>query len=94
MVKVQTYQELLTYLNGLGIVHPSKPIGWRQQDLCSFADDLQVLAGEYPFSIHYHRAKTQKNARYGVHFTVNGRTWALPYDARSSRPPREVDAGK
>jgi hypothetical protein len=93
MVKVQTYQELLTYLNGLGIVHPSKPIGWRQKDLCSFADDLQVLAGEYPFSIHYHRAKTQKNARYGLRFTVNGRTWALPYDARSNRPPREVSAG-
>lgn len=86
MVTINNYDELLTYLNGLGIVHPSKLIGWRQQDLCFYADTLKDLAKEYPFTLHYFRSR-RRRLRYT--FKVNGRIWELPMDARSKQAPRE-----
>jgi hypothetical protein len=44
MKEVRNFTECLEYVNRLGIVHPLKPFGWRQQDLCAIVATLEVMA--------------------------------------------------
>ena len=85
MKKVSDYDELLHYVNRLGIVNKTKPIGWRQGDLCAIANALERIAQfhsnkPYPFLVKYHR----KESLMSVVFTVNGGYYRFSY-------PQEVD---
>lgn len=61
MKQVNNFDECLEYVNRLGIVSPSKPIGWRQSDMVAIVGKLEHLIGKYPFKVRYHRARSIKH---------------------------------
>ena len=63
MKQIKDFDECLEYVNRLGIVNKTKPIGWRQQELCAIVSHLQWLIGGYPFSITFHRIRSNKTGR-------------------------------
>jgi len=83
--QVINYQDLIEYLNRLGIVHKDKPIGWRQQDLCAIADRLLACAKGrvFPFYVRY-LCTYLLYAPDSLYFAVDGITYRLPLDMRSN----------
>ena len=68
MIKVNSFDEALHYVNRLGFtVKPGFP-GWipaAQTRLCNTTDALYNAAGrEYPYTVHYYRKRKE--------FVVNG----------------------
>jgi hypothetical protein len=62
MKTVNDFQECLEYVNRLGIVSRSKPIHWRQANLCQVVEGIEELAGgrgAYPFKATFCRAATR-----------------------------------
>ena len=77
MKQVNSFQECLEYVNRLGIVNPSKPIGWRQQDLCAIVEKLEWLMGKrYPFKVRF--CRKHSNARL-TFSTVGGTCIVFDY---------------
>jgi hypothetical protein len=75
MTTINDYDELLTYLNRIGVVNKDKPIGWRQHDLCSIADKILFLRKrEYPFNISYRRGIFDR-----LCFKINGVVHLIQY---------------
>ncbi len=81
---VINYQDLLEYLNRLGVVNPSKPTGWRQQDLCAMADRLIACAKGrvFPFYIRFWREYSKGTS--ALYFSIDGVTYGIPSDMRST----------
>ena len=84
MKSVYNYQDLIQYLNRLGVVS-RRPIGWKQQDLCAMADRLLACAESrtLPFTVHFFR---KWSVTGGLKFSVgnykNETVYQLPYDMR------------
>jgi hypothetical protein len=75
MITINDYDGLLEYLNRVGVVSKNKPIGWRQQDLCSIADKILFLRrGGYPFNISYRRGIYDR-----LCFKINGVVHLIQY---------------
>lgn len=73
MKEVKDFQECLEYVNRLGIVNPSKPIGWRQQDLCAIVSTLEVMADKsssvlHPFTCRHNRPGNARAYPFRIQF--------------------------
>ena len=42
--QVNSFNECLEYVNRLGIINPTKPIGWRQNDLVAIVHSLETAS--------------------------------------------------
>ena len=66
MKRINNFQECLEYVNRLGLVNRSKPMGWRQANLVEIVARLEA-AGPYPLLVKFHRSISGRKAT----FTVN-----------------------
>lgn len=89
MPTINNFNEAMEYVNRLGIIYNTKPIGWRQKELCAIVEILEELATQrdklnlsvvlktYPFTIKYHRTQSTKLGSTGLHFTINKEKYVI-----------------
>ena len=82
MPTINNFNEALVYVNRLGIIYNTKPIGWRQKELCMIVELLEGLATfqdkTYPFTVKYHRSKSTRYGGDGLYFTINNERHMIP----------------
>ena len=83
---VRDFEDCLEYVNRLGIVNKTKPIGWRQSDLCAIVTGLERIAGFhcnaiYPFTVTYKRGDSFQS----LVFVINGGHYRFTYPDANGR---------
>ena len=80
MKQINNFDECLEYVNRLGIVSPSRPIGWQQNDLVAIISELETASVNqkqtsypYPLKVQFHRGASQGVNWHRLIFRVNGR---------------------
>ena len=74
MKTINNWEELLEYLNRLGVVNRHKPIGWRQEELMTILVKIESHVNtmpKYPFKIKYLRAMSRTSLNFKInHYQV------------------------